>query len=127
MTLLRAMLEAHPALHIPPEHMLGPAIDDYRRYARLPWYLVLRLVLGHFAYHPYWDYWGLDLAPVFRALVARPRSRRDLAAVIDAVYRAHAARDKPTATRWGDKAPPNTLALPALERVFPDLVAVHVI
>jgi len=127
MTLLRAILEAHPALHIPPEHVLGPAIQDYRYFSRLPWHAVLRLVLGRFEYHPDWEAWGLELRPVFEALWARPRGRRDLAAVIDAVYRAHLAQHKPSATRWGDKAPANTFALPGLSAVFPDLRVVHII
>src|SRR5258708_7019695 len=40
-TLLRAMLEAHPDVHVPPESRLGPVLGDYRRYSRLPWNALL--------------------------------------------------------------------------------------
>lgn len=126
-TLLRAMLEAHPDVHIPPENPLAQTLREFRRYSRLPWSVVLRIVLARLEFHPTWERWELPLGPVFRELDALPPARRNLAAMLDGLYRAHAARHKPSATRWGDKTPPNTAVLPALRGVFPDLRVIHLL
>lgn len=124
-TLLRAMLEAHPDVHIPPENPLEVTIRDYRRYSRLPWTVLLRIVLSRLEYHATWDRWDLPLGELYRALSAAPPRARSLAAVLDALYRAHLMRHKPSAIRWGDKTPPNTVVLPELRHVFPDLRVIH--
>ena len=52
-TLLRAMLQTHPTVHIPPEtYSLGQIIQEYPRYSRLPWDELLRLILTRFEYNP---------------------------------------------------------------------------
>src|SRR4029077_4593372 len=115
-TLLRAILQTHPDVHIPPENAMVFALQSYRRYSRLPWSVLLRIVLPKFEFHPQWDMFQLPLAPLFRELAPWPRERRNLAAVLDALYRAHAKAYKPSATRWGDKTPAaNTFLLPTLE------------
>ena len=127
-TLLRAMLEAHPDVHIPPEcHAFRMAVRDYRRYARLPWSVVLRVVLSHYEFAGNWYTFDLPLGPLFRELCGASPRGRNLAAVLDALYRAHAARLKPGATRWGDKTPLNTYALRELRAVFPDLRVIHMV
>jgi len=126
-TLLRAMLEAHPDVHIPPELPLAPVVRQFRLYSRLPWSALLRVILGDLEFHATWDRWELPLGPLYRDLVQAPRAARNLAAVIDALFRAHARAHKPSALRWGDKTPPNTVVLPTLTRLFPDLQVVHLI
>src|ERR1700694_1325061 len=84
-TLLRAMLEAHPALHIPPERALGPMVRDYRRYSRLPWNVVLRIVLGRLECDHSWAAWELALKPLFRELDALPLAAGNFAAVLAAL------------------------------------------
>lgn len=126
-TLLRAMLEAHPLVHIPPENALGDVVRDYRRYSRLPWNVLLRVVLGRLEFHSTWDRWELPLGPVFRDLEGLPDGARNLATILDALYRAHAALHKPAATRWGDKTPPHATVLPALRAVFPDALVIHML
>ncbi len=127
-TLLRAMLEAHPDVHIPPEmQALGHVIRDYRRYSRLPWNVVLRIVLTQFEYHPRREVFELALEPVFHELDRRPPDARNLAGVLNAIYRAHMGRHKPSSTRWGDKTPLNALILPQLRSVFPDLRVIHML
>jgi protein-tyrosine sulfotransferase len=127
-TLLRAMLEAHPDIHIPPEiQVLGGVVQDYRRYSRLPWDVVLRIVLGRFACAPEWRSWELPLDSLFAELRTRPPAARHLAAILDGVYRAHTTQHKPAATRWGDKGPKNVFNLPALHALFPDLRVVHLV
>ena len=127
-TLLRAMLEAHPVVHIPPEaYVLGKVAREYRRYSRLPWNVLLRIVLGAFEYDARWETFNLTLGSLFRELQSRPPGARDLAAVLDALYRAHARRHKPSATRWGDKNPHHSFYLPVLREMFPDLQVIHIL
>jgi protein-tyrosine sulfotransferase len=126
-TLLRAMLEAHPDVHIPPENDLRATVRDYRWYGRAPWNVVLRIILGGFEHHPAWGRWELDLDDVFREVDARPRAGRNLAAVLEAVYRAHLRQHKPSAIRWGDKTPGNTFVLRTLPAIFPDLRVIHIL
>ncbi len=127
-TLMRAILEAHPAVHIPPGNVaLRDVIADFRRYSRLPWSPLLRIVLAQMTFRRMWDGFDLSLGPLFGEMETWPPARRNLAAVLDGVYRAHAARHKPQAVRWGDKSPFSVLALPALRAVFPDLRVVHMV
>lgn len=127
-TLLRAILQTHPDVHIPPETPLAFALRSYRRFSRLPWSVLLRIVLTEFEFHPQWEMFELPLGPLFRESVRWPPERRNLAAVLDALYRAHAKAHKPSAICWGDKAPAHsTFLLPLLEAVFPDLRAIHLV
>ena len=126
-TLLRAMLEAHPDVHVPPESRLGPVVQEYRRYSRLPWNVLLRILLAPLEYERAWELWEMAMGPLFHELEGLAPARRNLATVLDTLYRAHATAHKPTAIRWGDKSPPNTPHLGALSAVFPDLQVVHVL
>jgi hypothetical protein len=126
-TLLRAMLVSHPDVHIPPELGVDRAVRDYRRYSRLPWYIVLRITLGVVEFSPHWEQFGVPLGPLVRELQALPLERRNLATVLDALYRTHAAVHKPQATRWGDKTPVNAFYLGSLQAVFPDLKVIHLV
>jgi hypothetical protein len=127
-TLLRAMLQAHPDVHIPPGNvMLRSVLREYRRFSRLPWPALLRALLASMAFHPSWEAFDLPLGAVFRDLAQRPSRERNLAAVLDAVYRAHMARHKPSAVRWGDKSPFGVLALSDLRKVFPDLRVIYML
>lgn len=126
-TLLRAMLEAHPSVHIPPESRLGPVVQEYRRYSRLPWNVLLRILLAPLEYDRAWELWELGMGPLFQELQGLPFEDKTLAAVLDTLYRAHTRVHKPSAVRWGDKSPPNTPHLAALSAVFPDLQVVHLL
>jgi hypothetical protein len=126
-TLLRAMLEAHPDVHIPPESRLGPALRDYRLYSRLPWNAFLRVLLAPLAYDRAWLLWELALGPRLLELAELPPGAQNLATILNALYRAHAMAHKPSAIRWGDKSPANTPHLDELRGVFPDLLVVHIL
>lgn len=126
-TLLRAMLEAHPDVHIPPGIDLGTTVREFRRFSRLPWGPVLRILLSRIEYEGFWDAGDLALGPLYGELAALPPEARNLATVVDALHRAHAKRHKPSAVRWGDKTPLSTPELPALRAVFPDLRVVHLL
>ena len=126
-TLLRAMLEAHPDVHIPPESGLASMVREYRRYSRLPWNVVLRILLAPLGYDHAWEAWELAPGPLFCELHGLPPEARNVATVLDALYRAHTRGHKPSASRWGDKTPPHTPELPVLQAVFPDLQVVHML
>jgi hypothetical protein len=126
-TLLRAMLEAHPDVHIPPESGLATMVREYRRYSRLPWTVLLRILLAPLGYERAWEPWELKPGPLLSELQGLPPEKRNIATVLEAVYRAHLREHKPTASRWGDKTPPHTPELPALHAVFPDLQVIHLL
>jgi hypothetical protein len=92
-TLLRRLLESSPALHVPPElHQLGEAIRVFRRNCTLPWPELVRATLAVFAFDPTFEAFGVRLADLAREVDRRPAGERSLAALLDALYRAHAVR-----------------------------------
>jgi protein-tyrosine sulfotransferase len=127
-TMLRAALEAHPDIHIPPEtYVIGSVAQEYRLFSRLPWSTLLRIVLARFEYHQQFFTFDLTLRELYRELLkTRPR-HRNLAYVINRLFLYHASRVKPTALRWGDKTPLHVFALPAIRRVFPDLHVINLV
>lgn len=119
-TLLRALLNAHPALHLtfegsffsfprprprPDDRGGGRWLAHYRRTLPYRW---LRLAPGS----------------VERSL-ARPASEVGAPAVMAALMRAAASRHgRP---RWGDKTPTHLLHLPALFAAFPNARVLHLV
>jgi hypothetical protein len=102
-TLLRAMLDAHPALTVPPE--------SHFALARSP--RALRRALRR---DPWFALWGID-APDLRGL--------DVPAAVRALFAAYAAaRGKP---RYADKTPHYVSHLPLLAARFPEARFVHVV
>ena len=119
-TLLRALLVAHGEYAIPPEsYVLGTAIREYYTFSFLPWTILARLVLSRFESHPQFTNWGVDLQPLYSRLVALPPEERNLAYLLDGLYRFYAEEKQPSATRWGDKTPLNVYFLPETKLVFP--------
>jgi hypothetical protein len=102
-TLLRAMLDAHPALAVPPEShfALAPSVGALRRALRRePWFAL----------------WEID-APDLRGL--------DCADAVRALFAAYAAaQGKP---RYADKTPHYVSHLPLLATRFPEARFVHVV
>ena len=102
-TLLRAMLDAHPALAVPPEShfALAPSVRALRRALRRdPWFAL----------------WGIE-APDLHGL--------GCADAVRAVFAAYAAaRGKP---RYADKTPHYVSHLPELAARFPEAQFVHVV
>lgn len=127
-TLMRAILTAHPALHIPPETACFSAIRKFHRYRRLPWSDALRIVLTAFEYHrTFARFLDRPLTPLYQELVEMPPAVRSLAFVLHRFYMFHASLMKPEATRWGDKTPWNTFALRSIDGVFPDARFLHMV
>lgn len=110
-TLLRRILTSHSQLHIPPEtFVLGECMQKFGRYGKhLSWPDLVWLVLSKFQFHPEFVTFGIDLAPLARRLSHVPRRDRNLAYVLNAFYRFHAANSGKEPLRWGDKTPMNSL------------------
>jgi hypothetical protein len=117
-TLLRAMLERHPSMAIPPESYFPLSL--YERYGRSAPVDVAALATDLAANVRYRD-WGLDAAATRAALDGAPT----YPAAIRALYGAYAAaRGK---DRYGDKTPPFVLHMDLLAGVFPESRFVHLI
>ena len=117
-TLLRAMLERHPSMAIPPESYFPVSL--YERHGRSRQVDADSLAADLLANVRFKD-WGLDAATAGTALAGAA----DYPAAMRALYAAYAdARGK---TRYGDKTPPFVLHMDLLARLFPESRFVHVI
>lgn len=127
-TLLRAILMGHETVVIPPEsYVLGHLVRNYRTQSHLPWPRLVRHVFSNFEFHPEFETWNLDLAPVFRECSSWPEEKRSLAGLVSAVYTAYRDEHFPGATRWGDKTPINAFHLPRISSLFPGAPYIHVL
>jgi glycosyltransferase involved in cell wall biosynthesis len=121
-TLLRAMLDSHSQLAIPPESYF--IHDLYARYGPRP---LRRFSLSGFQAallaHERFPQWGLREADVETAFAAqRPRSYADALRVVYSVY-----ADANGKARYGDKTPAYVLQLRTLAALFPEARFVHII
>ncbi|MCA1817295.1 MAG: sulfotransferase [Acidobacteria bacterium] len=122
-TLLRFMLDSHPALAIPPETgflSLGTKIAGAGDKLRERF---LRAVVNYPKDAPAWPDFGIP-EEEFRAELARINPFT-VADGFRAFYRAYAARfGKP---RWGDKTPHYCFEIDTIRRVLPEARFVHII
>ena len=118
-TLLRMMLDAHPALAIPPETHFIPALasvfddpsknlDDFLK--TLP------------TFHT-WNDFGIEVGALGDAL--RPAGPFDLTHALRTFYRLYT--EKFGKTRWGDKTPMYFASMGLVQRVLPEARFIHVI
>lgn len=127
-TLLRAILETHPEVHIPPEtYVIGKVINDYIRYSRLPWSILLKVILAEFEYYPEFATFGISLRELYNKLKETTQKERNLAYILHSLYIYHAQSVLKKAKRWGDKTPMNTFYLDKIYSVFPDSRFIHII
>jgi hypothetical protein len=118
-TLLRLMLDAHPALAIPPEtHFLPDVIKECRREGATA-DSVADIIVGHRRFGDF----GLDPDQV-RAAIAksgiRPRGRP-----LRAFYELCAKHEGKK--RWGDKTPNYIQFMPRIARALPEARFIHLI
>lgn len=119
-TLVRRVLMATGAIHIPPEtFVLGDIIEMWPRLKSLAWREKVWLFCAYFEKHPHFADFGLDTLNDF-ATQAVGLPDRSLPTLISAFYRYLARTENSDAARWGDKTPYNTFHLPALRAAFPD-------
>lgn len=127
-TLLRRMLIQSPQVHIPPEtYVLGRVIKVYEKNAHLEWPLLVQLVLSTFEYRDGFEAFGVSLRPLYQQLKDVDRSKRNLASIIDSIYRFHGEETGRTFDVWGDKTPLNAFSMFRIHRVFPASKFVHVL
>jgi hypothetical protein len=125
-TLLRAALDAHPEMAVPPEsHFVLPMILRRRRYES-PSGLRTHVFLDDlFAAHAtrLAVRWGLTREDVESVFKGWPPNH--LGDAIRAVYIAYARKEGKS--RYGDKTPVHVLSIPLLATVFPIARFVHII
>ena len=127
-TLLRAILETNPEVHIPPEtYVIGRTIKNYIRYSRLPWSILLKIILSEFEYYPEFTTFGISLRELYNKLIEINQKERNLAYILHNLYLFHAKSVLKNAKRWGDKTPMNTFYLDKIYSVFPDSFFIHII
>lgn len=127
-TLLRRMLYAHYALHIPPEtFVLGDTIRLFRQYRNMNWDNLVHFTLSQFEFYPEFDTFEMSLRPLVQRLSKAPENIRSLAYILDSFYRYHAETKGVECRRWGDKTPLNTFVLERILSVFPDAQFIHMI
>jgi len=108
-TLLRVMLDRHPALAVPDESYFIPQLADRQRSA-----IDVDSFADDLRRLPTIRDWEIPLEEVRRRL----RPGMPLGAAIAAVYETYAALHGKS--RWGDKTPMYMQRLRLLERLFPD-------
>ncbi|RMD92911.1 MAG: sulfotransferase [Calditrichaeota bacterium] len=122
-TLLRAIINQHPDVCIPPEsHVLGHLVRKYKMWFRyLPWEYVVRLVVSEFQIkYPGFGFWELDVFKFYPIALNLQKEQRSLARLIDIFFVYYMQEKKPEAKRWGDKSIVNALFLPLIDQLFPN-------
>jgi Sulfotransferase family len=116
-TLLRAMVDAHPEMTVPPESHFIVALAPGRG-GFDPRALVDRLAADE-----RFRLWGLDRPTLENAILDPPAS--DYPSAVRAVFATWAARQGKA--RYADKTPGYVLHIPALARLFPESVFIHLV
>lgn len=119
-TLLRMMLDSHPALAIPPEtHFAGQVIEAFDACEHGGPGALRQMVES-----PRWPDFGIP-ADEFAATAAGSRSVAEPGALLRAFYTTYARRHGKQ--RWGDKTPPYLDRMTSIEAVLPETRFIHVI
>jgi hypothetical protein len=118
-TLLRLMLDAHPAMAVPPETAFVPKlIDAARADGATPETLAEVLVT-----HRRWGDFGLEIGDLQERWAALPRIRP--AGAVRAFFELYAEQQgKP---RWGDKTPGYSQHIRKISKVLPEARFIHLI
>ena len=120
-TLLRRMLIASDAIHIPPEtYVLKLIIDRFRMFQKVKWQIIVDLILSTFEYHPEFDKFEISLRGLSIRQKKVPRDQQTLAQLLNSFYLYHGYHQGKGQTLWGDKTPLNTFCMEDIVEVFPD-------
>jgi hypothetical protein len=118
-TLLRLMLDAHPALTIPPETQFLPQLIEVSKAPGATAQSVADVLVGHRR----WEDFGIP-ADQMRATFAEIQPF-DLTEAVRAFYRTYAdAQGKP---RWGDKSPGYGWTMRPIDNLLPEARFIHLI
>lgn len=136
-TLLRRIFSQHPSVFIPPEMpVLGNLVRTFRRHANLDWEPLVAAVVSELRRAldtplPVKGHdggriettrgaeLGISLNSVFEKARVLPQERRNLACLIDLLYREYGLAHFPGKPLWGDKTPWNVFHLQRISKVFP--------
>jgi hypothetical protein len=122
-TLLRAMLDSHPDLAIPPESHFIPLLWSVRRRYESPSGFDADGLVSDILNARRFREWGLPRDAVIRQVEALRRPSFE--SVVEAVFMAYAeVRGK---HRWGDKTPGYSLEIPLISKLWPESRFIHVI
>lgn len=122
-TLLRAILDAHPALAVPPEsYFLVPALRRADRYASSDG-VDRSALLDDVVANLSWRQWALDEAAL--SAIRDDPTLVTVAAVMRAIYAAYA--ETQGKTRYADKTPQHSLHVRLLATAFPEARFVHLL
>ncbi|UJA18848.1 sulfotransferase [Thermoleophilia bacterium SCSIO 60948] len=120
-TLLRLMLDAHPALAIPPETGFLPELRTASEEGRDSQAQLVDVIASHWR----WGDYGLERDDVLeRAERHREAGEKCVPAALRGFYEAYAAREgKP---RWGDKTPAYVRRLRHIHHALPEARFIHI-
>ena len=118
-TLLRLMLDSHPALAIPPETQFIPDAAAAWRASAEP----LPAVLEAISAHRFWGDLGIEVSALRERLASNPPL--SLAEVLRMLFSMYAeGQGKP---RWGDKSTNHLAHLALIAELLPEVHFVHII
>ena len=122
-TLLRAMLDAHPRVAVPPEsYFVVPMLRDADRYGP-PGALCTEALLADLARFASFGEWGLEPGVLAERWAHRPP--RTVGDALTDAYRTYAAvRGK---DRWADKTPFHVLQMDLISQAIPAARFVHLV
>ena len=93
-----------------------------------PWNAVVAAVLEAFREAPAFEYWQVDLDEVRVAAEALEAEERNLAGLIESIYRTYGSIHAPGKKRWGDKSAGfSTDYVKKIDLVFPEALYIHVV
>ncbi|MBI2715604.1 MAG: sulfotransferase [Rhizobiales bacterium] len=121
-TLLRLMLDAHPAMAIPPETMFNEIFQLAR--AAPPAAELPQAVLGAMTASQRWNDLHVS-ADALRGAFAQMGAAFSVAEGLRAFYRLYAANHGKT--RFGDKTPGHIFWIPTIAELLPEAVFVHIV
>lgn len=122
-TLLQTLLDAHPALCIPPEsHVFDHFGEIFRCYGDLGRPGNAEKFVRDLLSDERIKRWGLEIKP---AEFCRPLRERTLREIVSRLFGLYA--DLRGKARWGDKTPEHTLHMQEIRSVFPDACFIHLV
>ena len=122
-TLLRAMLDSHPQLVIPPESRFIPALLERESQLRVAGRLDTDALVDSLLGDEHFQAWGMPEAELRTHL--RDDAPADVAEAVRAMFHMRAtAAGKP---RYGDKSPPYVMRLALLAPAFPEGRFIHLV
>lgn len=126
-TLLRKMLMRGGDVHIPPESddLLPQIIQYHIRNPKQSWPETVEHCLRTYQEADCFAYWNIDLwADIAQLLQLAPEKQR-LHQIVSYIYRCHAQKFNPEATRMGDKTPYLVLRLDWIRLLYPEAPILH--